>query len=95
LYFLGFTFANSNQNHIFSPIFLFTFQARNKPADGSGHLTQKQRDKTPAGQKGAPAKATAHSGQWQKKKQLKKMIFHLKDDLQILQFAIWNFKNYY
>lgn len=37
-------------------------QARNKPADGSGHLTQKQREKTPSGQKGgAPAKASAHS----------------------------------
>ncbi|CAD7091353.1 unnamed protein product [Hermetia illucens] len=40
-------------------------QARNKPADGSGHLNPKsgQRDKTPApGQKGgAPTKATAHT----------------------------------
>ncbi|XP_037026495.1 calmodulin-A-like isoform X2 [Bradysia coprophila] len=37
-------------------------KARNKPADGSGHLTQKQREKTPSGQKGgAPAKASAHS----------------------------------
>lgn len=40
----------------------FILQARNKPADGSGHLTQKQREKTPSGQKGgAPAKASAHS----------------------------------
>lgn len=39
-----------------------SFQARNKPADGSSHLRQSsaQRDKTPVGQKG-PAKATAHS----------------------------------
>ncbi|XP_055682749.1 calmodulin-like isoform X1 [Lutzomyia longipalpis] len=38
-------------------------QARNKPADGSGHLRQSsaQREKTPSGQRGAPAKATAHS----------------------------------
>ncbi|XP_037921203.1 calmodulin-like isoform X2 [Hermetia illucens] len=40
-------------------------KARNKPADGSGHLNPKsgQRDKTPApGQKGgAPTKATAHT----------------------------------
>uniref|UniRef100_A0A6B2E5I9 Putative calmodulin-like isoform x3 n=2 Tax=Phlebotominae TaxID=7198 RepID=A0A6B2E5I9_9DIPT len=38
-------------------------KARNKPADGSGHLRQSsaQREKTPLGQRGAPAKATAHS----------------------------------
>ncbi|XP_055682758.1 calmodulin-A-like isoform X4 [Lutzomyia longipalpis] len=38
-------------------------KARNKPADGSGHLRQSsaQREKTPSGQRGAPAKATAHS----------------------------------
>ncbi|XP_059616245.1 calmodulin-A-like isoform X3 [Phlebotomus argentipes] len=38
-------------------------RARNKPADGSGHLRQSsaQREKTPSGQRGAPAKATAHS----------------------------------
>lgn len=37
-------------------------KARNKPADGSATLAQKNRDKTPAGQKGcAPTKATAHT----------------------------------
>ncbi|XP_055371477.1 calmodulin-A-like isoform X2 [Condylostylus longicornis] len=39
-------------------------KARNKPADGSDHHRNKsgQRDKTPGpGQKGAPAKATAHT----------------------------------
>lgn len=38
-------------------------QARNKPADGSGHIaaTKGQRERTPSGQKGgAPQKATAH-----------------------------------
>lgn len=41
-----------------------TPQARNKPADGSGHIANAnkgQRERTPSGQKGgAPQKATAH-----------------------------------
>lgn len=40
-----------------------SFQARNKPADGSSHLRNSsgQRDKTPSGGQKGPAKATAHS----------------------------------
>lgn len=35
--------------------YTFVLQARNKPADGSGHLN-KQREKTPLGQKGGQQK---------------------------------------